>query len=362
MANIEVVVPYLTFLLGIVLGALAAGVWFLRQSGLAEARASAAETKVRELTQFGTAEARVAAVVAPLKDTIDRLQTQVRDLEKGRERVFGSLESQISTLSRETVALNQTLRSPGARGRWGELTLRRVVELAGMAAHCDFYEQETVNSRQRPDLLVRLPGGRVIAVDAKAPLTAFQDAVTAPDDTSRKAALMRHSQTVQRHVDQLASRQYWSQIQPAPELVILFLPGDHLLSAALEHNPSLLESAIAQRVILATPSTLVSALAGVAHGWREQHVIENAELIRRTAGELCERLEVWQTYYAEMGAGLGRALEAYNRSVASWESRLVPSLRRIREMGVGTGSDPAAPEAINMTPREPKVVEVRRTR
>jgi DNA recombination protein RmuC len=381
MATIEVVAPYLTFSIGIVLGLLIAAFWMQRRltssesraaaesvraeaaekrAVSAESRAAAAEGRSRELAELGTVEARVTGVVAPLAETIERLQKQVREFESGRQRAFGSIESQLQTLSRETVALSNTLRAPQGRGRWGELTLRRVVELAGMAAQCDFYEQESLtsgNGRSRPDMLIRLPGGRIIAVDAKAPLGAFQEAIGAADDTARKSALTRHSQLVARHVDQLAAKQYWAQIQPSPELVVLFLPGDHFLTAALEGNPALLENAIAQKVVLATPSTLISALAGVAHGWRQQQVIENAELIRQTASDVYERLLTWQGYYADMGGALERAVHSYNRSVASWESRLVPSMRRIREMGAAAGPEPAAPEPVDTAPRVAKVME-----
>lgn len=335
-----------------------------QQVSSADQRAAAAESRARELAELGTVEARVSGVVAPLATSIERLGTQVRELESGRQRAYGSLESHLQALSRETVSLSNALKSPQGRGRWGELTLRRVVELAGMAANCDFYEQETLNTpngRLRPDMLIRLPGGRVMAVDAKAPLSAYQEAAAAIDEPARKSALTRHSQMVARHVDQLASKQYWAQIQPCPELVILFLPGDQFLSAALEFNPALIENAIAQKVVLATPSTLVSALAGVAHGWRQQQVVENAEQIRQTACDVYERLTTWQSYYSDMGGALDRALQSYNRSVASWDSRLSPSLRKIREMGITGAAELEAPPPIDSIPREPKVLEAHPT-
>ncbi len=371
----------LTFLVGIVLGAAVVLAWMQRRMAavqtraavleqraltaeqrvnVAEQRASVAESRSRELAELGTVEARVSGVVAPLATSIEKLGTQVRELESGRQRAYGSLESHLQALSKETVSLSNALKSPQGRGRWGELTLRRVVELAGMAPNCDFYEQETLTSasgRQRPDMLIRLPGGRVIAVDAKAPLSAYQEASAAVDEASRKSALTRHSQMVARHVDQLASKQYWAQIQPSPELVVLFLPGDQFLSAALEFNPALIENAIAQKVVLATPSTLVSALAGVAHGWRQQLVVENAEQIRQTACDVYERLTTWQSYYSDMGGALDRALQSYNRSVASWDSRLSPALRKIREMGVTGAAELEAPSPIDSTPREPKMLE-----
>ena len=310
--------------------------------------------------EMGTVEARISGVVNPLADSIAKLEEQVHDFEARRQHAFGGIENQMQALARETVTLSNALRAPQARGRWGELTLRRVVELAGMVAHCDFFEQETLNGsggRLRPDLIVRLPGGRVLAVDAKAPLTGYQEAANALDDATRKAALTRHSQIVARHVEMLASKQYWAQIQPSPELVILFLPGDHFLSAALEGNPGLLESAISQKVILASPATLVSTLAGVAHGWRQQQVAENAEQIRQIAVDIYDRLLTWQAHYGEMGASLQKAVATYNRSAASWESRLAPSLRKIREMGAAAGPEQLMLDQIDIAPRTPKVLE-----
>ena len=354
----------LTFLGGIVLGALVVALWMQRRLTSAEARAAAAENRAREMADIGAAESRVSAVVEPLKLTISRLEQQVREFDQGRAHAFGAIGNQLESLSRETVALSNALKAPHARGRWGELTLRRVVELAGMAPYCDFYEQESLagaGGRSRPDLLVRLPGGRVLAVDAKTPLGAYQEAANAADEPSRRAALARHAQLVARHIDELANKQYWTRIQPSPEMVVLFLPGDHFLSAALEANPALLENAISRKVILATPATLVSALAGVAHGWRQQQVIDNAERIRQTAADIYERLVTWHAHYADMGLALERAIHSYNRSVGSWESRLLPSMRKIREMGVVAGAEPEAPPPVDAAARLPKALEAHNT-
>lgn len=351
------VIAVITFLAGIVLGALAVALWMQSRAVAAEGRAAAAETRCRELVELGSVEARIGSVTNPLSESLNKLEAHVREFEARRQHAFGGIENQLLSLSKETVLLSNALRAPQSRGRWGELTLRRVVELAGMAKHCDFYEQETVNGRLRPDMLVRLPGGRVVAVDAKAPLAAYQDAVGALDDAGRKACLLRHAQMVARHIDMLAAKQYWAQIQPSPEIVVLFLPGDHFLSAALEANPELVEMAIAQKIVLATPATLVSVLAGVAHGWRQLQVAENAEEIRKTAADLYERLGTWQGYYAGMGAALNRAVADYNRSVGSWDARVQPSLRRIREMGAGLGNDPAAFDPVDVVTRVPKALE-----
>jgi len=194
-------------------------------------------------------------------------------------------------------------------------------------------------------------------VDAKVPLAAFLDAAAAPDDAKRREALKRHSQQVADHAGKLATKAYWSQLQPSPELVVLFLPGDHFLSAALEFNPALSDDAIARQVLLATPATLISVLKGVAYDWRQHQLAENADEIRRLAAELYERMLTVQEHYADTGRHLERAVQAYNRSAGSWENRLLPSLRRIRELGAATGEEPAALEQIDVAARDPKMLE-----
>jgi len=205
-------------------------------------------------------------------------------------------------------------------------------------------------------MTVRLPGERSIVVDAKVPLTAYLDAVAATDEPARRSALQRHSQQVAEHVRQLSSKQYWSQFQPAPELVILFLPGDHFFSAALEANPDLIEESLARKVVIATPVTLISVLKGVAYGWGQEQLAENAEEIRRTAAELYGRVQLVYEHYADTGRQLERTVETYNRSVGSWDSRLVPALRKMRELGVASGEEPEAPEQIDLLARRPRAV------
>lgn len=310
-----------------------------------------------DLAQKQTA---IEGVIQPLATMLDRMESQVRDLERARQEMFGSLQNQLQSLSRETSALSTALRSPHVRGRWGEITLRRVAELAGMVEHCDFVEQEVQesdNGRIRPDLVVRLPGGRTLVVDAKVPLAAYLDAASAAEEARRREALMRHGQQVLKHVEQLSTKQYWSQFQPAPELVVLFLPGEHFFSAALEHNPTLIEDALERKVLLATPTTLISVLKGIAYGWRQQRLAENAELIRQVAAEFYERIQTLHGYYSDTGKHLEQAVQAYNRSVASWEARLLPSLRRIRELGAVTGEEPEAPEHVEAMPRAPRMAE-----
>lgn len=310
-----------------------------------------------DLAQRQTA---IEGVIQPLTGALSRLEGQVKELELERQQMFGSLREQIQSLGKETVTLANALRNPQVRGRWGEITLRRVAELAGMVEYCDFVEQETHDAedgRIRPDMIVKLPGGRSLVVDAKVPLAAYLDAVSSDDEEGRRDALNRHGQQVRKHIDQLSSKQYWSQFQPAPEMVVLFIPGDHFFSAALEYNPTLIEDAVDRKVLLATPTTLISVLKGISYGWRERRLAENAEQIRQVAVEVSDRIQIIHGHYSDTGRHLERAIEAYNRAIASWESRLLPSLRRVRELGAVNGTEPLAPASVEVMPREAVVSE-----
>jgi len=312
---------------------------------------------VGDLAQRHTA---LEGVVQPLAAALDKLEAQVRELDKARQSSYDVLREQLQSLARETATLANALRSPQVRGRWGEITLRRVAELAGMVQYCDFVEQETREGDQgriRPDMIVKLPGGRTLAVDAKVPLSAYLEAMSATDEAGRRAALQRHSQQVAAHVNQLAGKQYWSQLQPAPEMVVLFLPGDQFFSAALESNPTLLEDALDKRVLLATPTTLISVLKGISYGWRQQQLAENAERIRSVASEFYERAQVLEGHWSDTGRYLEKTVEAYNKAVASWETRLLPSLRRVRELGAVAGEEPGAPDQVALMPRRPQAGE-----
>jgi DNA recombination protein RmuC len=319
--------------------------------------------RARTAAEITKNDARTAADAArTMADSLARIESQMREIESQRQHALGGLEAHLATLSKETLALSQALRGPNSRGRWGELTLRRVAELAGMAPYCDFYEQQTSSEKQtgdrkRPDMLVKLPGGRTLAVDAKAPLAAYLDAEEAADPATRTAALDRHAQQLWRHVLDLSSREYWAQFDPAPEMVVLFLPGEHFMSAALERNRDLLESALAKKVLLATPVTLVSILKGVSYGWRQERLAKNAEELRRIAGEFHERVRAFAESYADSGRHLSKAVEAYNRSAASWDARLLPSLKRMRELGVGGSAEPPQPARIDTATRQPSLPE-----
>jgi DNA recombination protein RmuC len=285
----------------------------------------------------------------------------VRELDRERHKILGSVSEQIQALAKETVALSTALRSPQARGRWGEVTLRRVAELAGMVTHCDFIEQdtrETINGRIRPDMVVRLPGGRCLVVDAKTPLTAYLEAVTAETDAARRAALQRHSQQVCEHVKQLSTKQYWSQFQPTPEMVVLFLPGDHFLAAALEVRPDLVDEAVDKRVLIATPVTLISVLKGIAYGWSQEQLAENALEIREVASQIHDRLHmVWQ-HYADTGRQLEKTVASYNKSVGSWDTRLLPIIRKMQDLGVKPDAGECPLEPIDVMTRTPSPLAV----
>jgi len=329
------------------------------QGAFLDAARSTLETVRAEMTgDLAQKQTAIEGLVKPLSDSLGKLETQVRELDRERQKIFGSLGEQIQTLAKETGALSTALRSPQARGRWGEVTLRRVAELSGMVSRCDFFEQDTrdtANGRIRPDMVVRLPGGRCLIVDAKVPLTAYLEAVTATDETARRSALQRHAQQVAEHVKQLSIKQYWAEFQPAPEMVILFLPGDHFLGAALEIKPELVEDAVEKRVLIATPVTLIAVLKGIAYGWNQAQLAENAIEIRTIASQLHERLQtVWQ-HYADTGRQLEKTVECYNRSVGSWDTRLMPAVRRMQELGVKPDAEECVLEPIDVLPRVPRL-------
>jgi len=302
----------------------------------------------------------IQSMVDPLETALRDLRSEVSRVESARQEAYGSLRSEVQLLAttnkelrEETGSLVNSLKQPQVKGRWGELTLRRVVELSGMSPHCDFQEQQSVDTeegRLRPDLVVNLPGGTQIVVDVKVPLHAFFKAVSAQTDAEYREAMVQHAGLVRDHIKGLSGKEYWKQFEPTPEFVVLFVPGESFFSAALEQDRTLIEDAIEKRVVLASPTTLIALLRAIAYGWKQQLVAENAERIKDLGKELYDRVVKFAEHLSEIAKGLERASKAYNSAVASFDSRLIPSARKFREMGVGTADVPQI-EPIETFPR-----------
>lgn len=274
----------------------------------------------------------------PIHDALARMDAKLGEIERERAQATGALDEQLRSLGAQTRALAGALRQPQARGRWGELQLRRVVELAGMTAHCDFVEQTSVATDDggllRPDLIVRLPGGKQVVVDAKAPLQAFLDAYEASDETTRTERLAAHARLLREHVRRLSAKAYWDQFDTAPDFVFLFLPGEHFYGAALEADPTLLEEGARQSVLIATPTTLIALLRAVAYGWQQERVAEDARAVAQLGRDLHRRLEVFAEHLQKVGRRLRGAVDAYNDAVGSFERRVLPGARKLAEHGV----------------------------
>ncbi len=296
----------------------------------------------------------IQSLVAPLTASLERYEKEIHELETSRQTAYSGLNQQITELHAATRSLDLALRTPRVRGSWGELTLRRVAELAGMSEHCDFSEQETLfteTGRQRPDMIVNLPGGRRIAVDAKAPLEAYREYVSAATDEARNSWLQRHSQQVRAHMNQLGARSYWEQLDPATDFVVLFLPGESFFSAALEQDTTLIEDGVQKRVILATPTTLIALLRAVAYGWRQELAAENAQRIGDLGKDLYERMKKFVDHLEGVGNALRKAVDGYNKAVGSFETRVMPSARKFEELGVSRTEDIPQLEILEEIPR-----------
>ncbi len=322
-----------------------------------------AETKGK----LGEHQAAIDGLIKPLNEALKRYEEQIRLIEKSRHEAYGSLEAQLKALAstheqlqKETSNLVSALKKPQVRGRWGEITLRRVAELSGMSAHCDFTEQisvDTERGRLRPDMIVHLPMEREIVVDAKVSLDAYLDALSATTDEERKSKMDKHAQQVRSHMNRLGSKEYWSQFKQSPEFVVLFIPGESFLSAALEVDNTLIEDGIQKRVIIATPTTFIALLRAIAYGWRQEQMTKNAQEISMLAKELYERVNIWVKHINEVGTALGKALDAYNKSVGSMDSRILSSLRKFKELGV-TAEDIPVLEQIEKIPRSLIPIEI----
>lgn len=304
-------------------------------------------------------------LVKPLEDSLQKVDGKIQQLEQARSGAYARLDEQLKSLltsqarlESETGNLVRALRTPAVRGRWGEIQLRKVVEMAGMLNYCDFVEQETAdNGRLRPDMIIKLPNGRNIVVDSKAPLQAYLESLEADNDTVRKTCLDRHARQIRDHLQKLSAKNYWEQFQPTPEFVVLFLPGEPFFSAALAQDPGLIEAGVDRKVLLATPTTLIALLRAVAYGWRQEQLTENAEAISRLGRELYDRLATLGQHFSQMGKGLERAVDSYNKGMASLDSRVLVAARKFKELGADSSKEVPSIDKIDKVPRPPAFPE-----
>jgi DNA recombination protein RmuC len=317
--------------------------------------------------KLGEHQAALDGMLKPLHETLKRYEEQIRSIEESRHKAYGSLEEQLRALAlthehlqKETGNLVSALRKPQVRGRWGEMQLRRVAELSGMSMHCDFTEQlsvDTEKGRIRPDMIVHLPMEREIVVDSKVSLDAYLDAVSASTEDERRTKMEKHAQQVRTHMNKLASKEYWSQFRQSPEFVVLFIPGESFLSFALEIDNTLIEDGIQRRVIIASPTTVIALLRAIAYGWRQEQMTKNAEEISELGRQLYERMTTLVQHFDNIGSNLEKAIAAYNKAVGSMESRILPSVRRFKELGATGADEIPVIEQIDQKPRNLSILE-----
>jgi DNA recombination protein RmuC len=303
----------------------------------------------------------IKELLKPINESLKKTENQIQAIEKERHKAYGSLEETVrhvaqtqQALQTETRNLVTALRRPEVRGQWGEMSLKRLAELAGMVERCDFYEQETREGdegRLRPDMIVRMPDNRELIVDSKTPLDAYLSAIEASADEDRQRFLKRHAANVRGRMRELAAKAYWSQFANAPDFVVLYIPGEQFLAAALEHDPKLLEDAFANKVILATPTSVIALLRAVAFGWRQQAVAENAENIRKLGEDIYKRVTAFSGHLGKLGKSLGQSIGHYNKAVGSLERQVLPAARRFPEMGVNAKKDIEPLNTVDETPR-----------